>query len=524
MPRRNVQLQHVEERNLFSSRRRRTLAIAASEGAWTNQLRSFRTAVVVAIATLACHRYALSEGATRRHQESSSRLVRCSECECEIRRRVLVAPIDVTDAAGYGAIPVTSVSSEIQTSLARAFGDTSTVLLVDTPPSRLLAGDRSERGSSGQAILRMALSPAKIERNAVRESSAETERALKEASDLESRGINLVAEADRRQGSIESEAGAAAQAAANSGFKGDMIACAAIALNSFNCKGDWTCTASVNAQVQDCQERARQRQRERASMAAEGVRAHGDQDSSSRRAEGQRLFDQALVLRRDALQKAAETYELHIVADVAVKWSLSDVHGLVLASGEGHGESARNDSGIAKELALAETGPPIEAVVRQASQSCALSVASRVSEAMRSIPFRAKVVRVIADGVVINAGADLGISVGDTFGLLSRQSPLTDPDTGRSLESPPQPVGKLRVTQVQPLYSTAVRMESAGQPKRGDEVQWVGVWGPKDMKLLRAPRGSHLVNIEHPPAPTPIPAPDSVVPRNPLLTKEGGVQ
>ena len=54
---------------------------------------------------------------------------------------------------------------------------------------------------------------------------------------------------------------------------------------------------------------------------------------------------------------------------------------------------------------------------------------------------------------------------------------MTDPDTGLPLEATPPPVGKYRVVKVAESLAMAEPVERAGQINRGDELEWVGVYG-----------------------------------------------
>jgi hypothetical protein len=87
-------------------------------------------------------------------------------------------------------------------------------------------------------------------------------------------------------------------------------------------------------------------------------------------------------------------------------------------------------------------------------------------------------VRVERGEVTINAGTNLGVRVGDTFGMRNVAAVLTDPDTGRPLEDAPKPVGRLRVFRVQEKVAIARDLDHKLRIKRGDEVEWIGFSEP----------------------------------------------
>ncbi len=94
----------------------------------------------------------------------------------------------------------------------------------------------------------------------------------------------------------------------------------------------------------------------------------------------------------------------------------------------------------------------------------------------KGVPFKVKLVKVDATGVIINAGSELGVSVGDTFSVRQKAEVLTDPDTGTLLSSPGPLIGLVRVSEVSEKTGIAQVIDSAGTLRRGDELEWVGVF------------------------------------------------
>ena len=80
------------------------------------------------------------------------------------------------------------------------------------------------------------------------------------------------------------------------------------------------------------------------------------------------------------------------------------------------------------------------------------------------------VVKVEADQVFINAGANENIRVGDTFIVYSKGEELIDPSTGLKLGSSQRKIGTIEVTDVQEKFSIA-NITSGKGVKRGDLVK-----------------------------------------------------
>lgn len=79
------------------------------------------------------------------------------------------------------------------------------------------------------------------------------------------------------------------------------------------------------------------------------------------------------------------------------------------------------------------------------------------------------------DGLVfVNAGADSGVKVGDTFGVSTVERELIDPSTGVSLGRIEKELGEVRIEKVEGKYSIARRLAGTFPIRRGDVVRAAG--------------------------------------------------
>jgi len=77
-----------------------------------------------------------------------------------------------------------------------------------------------------------------------------------------------------------------------------------------------------------------------------------------------------------------------------------------------------------------------------------------------------KVVAIQSGAIVINAGSEAGIEVGDRFTVLRPGEEFIDPDTGMSLGSDSFEIGEIETYSVSPKFSKAAVVSGAGfEPK-----------------------------------------------------------
>jgi len=324
-----------------------------------------------------------------------------------------------------------------------------------------------------------------------REPTPEIDLAVREAVDFENRSDLLRADAGRRESRIEEMARSAYLAAAGDVDKEAALECRDAAAQSITCGGDWECNNRAQLQVRDCQEGVRNRLVQSGTRAAEDERARLKSEVMGIRAEAESLKARGAVLKRSAAAASEDARVTRRVrAAVSVGWRLVDSRWrLLIKSGTTNGTGASEEKGLTKGSVAEEASgrSKTAAVVFEAVDEALEKIAAQVSDAMGAVSPRAKVVKTEPAQVTINAGSALGAAVGDTFGLVNRGVVLTDPDTGLALEAPPAPTGKYRVVQVEELVSTLSVVEKSGPVKRGDELEWIGVYGPYSSKRPAAP-------------------------------------
>jgi TolB-like protein len=80
--------------------------------------------------------------------------------------------------------------------------------------------------------------------------------------------------------------------------------------------------------------------------------------------------------------------------------------------------------------------------------------------------FPLKIIKIAGDNVYINRGAGVSFKVGDTLTVLSQGEGLVDPDTGESLGSAEDEIGRVEVVTIQKKFSTAKILSGAGRIKK----------------------------------------------------------
>ncbi|MDA8173695.1 MAG: hypothetical protein M0018_03780 [Nitrospiraceae bacterium] len=81
------------------------------------------------------------------------------------------------------------------------------------------------------------------------------------------------------------------------------------------------------------------------------------------------------------------------------------------------------------------------------------------------IPFEAKVVSVSGPEIIISAGRENGVYIGDTFGVYREGNEVVDPDTGVQLGHDETRIGMIEVYEVHNSYSKANDMDGQGFAK-----------------------------------------------------------
>ena len=160
----------------------------------------------------------------------------------------------------------------------------------------------------------------------------------------------------------------------------------------------------------------------------------------------------------------------------------------ILASVQGHGEETRNGTGIlgaggggggagggALDMKSSNFGATIlGAAVDKATTDVAHGLDQRAASLPTAptvvIPVEGLVADVSPDGtLIINVGSKGGVKVGDTLAINRKVREVRDPSSGKILRSVVDPVGTLKVTEVD--ESSAVgKFSGAGAAKVGDTV------------------------------------------------------
>jgi hypothetical protein len=193
---------------------------------------------------------------------------------------------------------------------------------------------------------------------------------------------------------------------------------------------------------------------------------------------------------RDLRQKARYESQKEVTetrrtsASVTLVWRLLDTAlGATVASGTAQGEGQSEDTVTVSQGAgrstETSTRSRYDSLINQVLSQAVAQLSRVLQDRIEKQPFRAKIAKVEPGGVVLNCGSNLGVSVGDTFGVRQKREVLTDPDTGLPLEKPGPPVGLIRVSEVFEATAFGQIIQSAGPLKRGDELEWVGTYTPE---------------------------------------------
>ena len=112
--------------------------------------------------------------------------------------------------------------------------------------------------------------------------------------------------------------------------------------------------------------------------------------------------------------------------------------------------------GIGKESRIAVAGTSVGGNIQEQCERAAVAEAAHgVVDALRDLCYPAKVVKVGKRNVIINMTNE-EVSVGEIFDVIEQGEEIFDPDTGASLGSEGDALGRIRVTRVGPKVSTAV--------------------------------------------------------------------
>ena len=89
-----------------------------------------------------------------------------------------------------------------------------------------------------------------------------------------------------------------------------------------------------------------------------------------------------------------------------------------------------------------------ETVIGKATREAIEQAVEKISSAMENVPWQGSIVKVSGSQLFINTGSDDGRKAGDTFIVYRAGEELVDPDTGESLGSETEKIGKIQITEV----------------------------------------------------------------------------
>ena len=106
----------------------------------------------------------------------------------------------------------------------------------------------------------------------------------------------------------------------------------------------------------------------------------------------------------------------------------------------------------------------------EASQEALDEAVEFIAREARQVPFRARVVEVDGENIVISAGGRNNIQQGARFTVMSVGRELTDPFTGELLGYDQSPIGSISVNRVFARFAYADALKLSGEAKIGDFV------------------------------------------------------
>jgi curli biogenesis system outer membrane secretion channel CsgG len=414
---------------------------------------------------------------------------KCIGCTTSVRKRLGVMPVKVGVVSAELGLPGEFVGSKVRDALESIVANSGKVLVVN----RSELGDvmaEQRLGASGvanadlapaaraiipaQILLYTTVDRADVSVNTTKNTNNTAQEYYRQALQKEQQAADVQRTARQEQARFDREP-----------EKGPSFGSAfSEAVDSIT-----TCnTRPTPALVALCEQQKQLNERNRVAAAARArdsrLRSH-DREMS-------RLDDQARTLLTDAdmLRRKAEiesrrevTQTKTTTMNIALSWRAVDTStGAVVASGRATGARTQKEEGVSTQSAFQSSeqtsSTKHDVLVNSALDDAMASLSQDVDRKLAPVPFRAKVAKTDADGVVINAGTNLGVSVGDTFGVREKVDGLTDPDTGELLATPGAPAGYVRVVEVFEKTARAQVVNQAVSVKRGDELEWIGVFVP----------------------------------------------
>ena len=224
------------------------------------------------------------------------------------------------------------------------------------------------------------------------------------------------------------------------------------------------------------------------------VGAGADIAASSAASRGSALRNEAADLRERARLDSTRTADRRdeITVELVIGWRAIDVAtGRVVANGRTSvKEKGRREAHVVQTASSSKSvadDTPDSAIVNRATDRIVDRLRKQIELSLSQEPFRAKVAAISGEQVILNAGSDIGVRVGDVFGIRRVNDSIVDPDTGLALRIETAPLGALQVERVQDGVSFARIVRQMSAPRVGDDLEWVGLLvSPEQLPRVRA--------------------------------------
>lgn len=139
----------------------------------------------------------------------------------------------------------------------------------------------------------------------------------------------------------------------------------------------------------------------------------------------------------------------------------------------GEGAVERNSAQLSLSTDVLDVGAAgfNDTPLGEATRAAVQQVVDGIIAELGDEPWQGRVVTVRDGQVFINAGSDLGISVGDVLQVIRPGEELVDPETGLKLGSMEKSLGEIEITSVEEKFAIA-RMLAEFSPERNDIVRY----------------------------------------------------
>ena len=133
-----------------------------------------------------------------------------------------------------------------------------------------------------------------------------------------------------------------------------------------------------------------------------------------------------------------------------------------MAEGEESSHGVDVDLSIAPSVDFGKEGFD-EIVIGKATRKTVEKVVEKIKEAMENVPWQGSIVKVSGEQIYINTGSDDGREPGNEFVVYRAGEELLDPDTGESLGSETEKIGRIEIVNVKDKkLSIAKPIEGSG--------------------------------------------------------------